>query len=74
MSRVGTGLQFPNAGKSVEMSDERLRPSHISEEESTKILAIRANKLNIFIASILGFRRSNRLALGGHRPWNSTSY
>lgn len=77
MSCLGTGLQILNAGTSVKMSDERLRHSQISEEESTKTLTIRANKLNIFTASILGLRRSNRLALvegGGHRPWNSTSY
>lgn len=76
MSCLGTGLQILNAGKSVEMSDERLRHSQISEEESTKTLTIRANKLSIFTTSILGLRRSNKLSLvgGGHRPWNSTSY
>lgn len=77
MSCLGTGLQILNAGTSVKMSDERLRHSQISEEESTKTLTIRANKLNIFTASILGLKRSNRLALverGGNRPWNSTSY
>lgn len=65
LSCLGTGLQILNAGKSVEMSDERLRHSQISEEESTKTLTIRANKLTIFTTSILGLRRSNKLSLVG---------